>query len=44
MNSGVLLLRHADINLDLRGRIQLLTQSLDGDLPVLFGLSLGVRF
>ncbi|MCP4038973.1 MAG: hypothetical protein GY733_18690 [bacterium] len=44
VNSGVLLLRHADINLDLRGRIQLLTQSLDGDLPVLFGLSLGVRF
>lgn len=43
-NSGLLLLRHSDINLDLRARIQFLTESLRGDLPVLFGLSIGVRF
>ncbi len=44
INSGVELLRHADISLDLRARLQMLTQEIDGDLPVLFGLSLGLRF
>ncbi len=44
LQSGVLLLRHADINLDLRGRILMLTEELDGDLPVLFTLGIGLRF
>lgn len=44
LNSGILLLRHSDVNLDLRARVQMLTEDLEGDLPVLFGLSLGVRF
>lgn len=44
VTTGVELLRHADISMDLRGRLQMLTQAIDGDLPVLFGLSLGVRF
>lgn len=43
-NTGILLLRHADINLDLRSRIVMLSESLQGDLPVLFGISLGVLF
>ncbi|MFT5441185.1 MAG: hypothetical protein ACI8W3_000225 [Myxococcota bacterium] len=43
-NTGILLLRHADINLDLRSRIVILTEPLQGDLPVLFGVSLGILF
>ena len=43
-NTGVLLLRHSDINLDLRVRLVMLTESLEGTLPVLLGVSLGLRF
>jgi hypothetical protein len=44
-NTGILLLRHSDINLDLRARIVLLTESpKNRSLPVLMGVGLGLRF
>ncbi len=43
-NTGVLLLRHSDVNLDLRLRLAILTETLQGRLPVLLGVSLGVQF
>lgn len=39
------MLRHSDINLDLRARLVLLTESTrDKGLPVLIGIGLGLRF
>lgn len=44
-NTGILMLRHSDINLDLRARLVMLTESTRGKrLPVLFGIGLGLRF
>lgn len=43
-NTGILFLRHSDINLDVRARVVMYTESVDGSLPVLLGVGLGIRF
>jgi len=41
---GAILFRHADVNLDLRLRTMVLTDKLNGSVPVLGGLLVGIRF
>ncbi len=43
-STGVLLLRHSDINLDLRFRLLVIADQMNGAVPVLGGITLGVRF
>lgn len=43
-NTGILMLRHSDINLDLKLRVVSLVERLQGELPVLLGLGIGLRF
>ena len=43
-DTGILLLRHSDINVDLRFRITALTEKLNGTVPVSGALTVGLRW
>lgn len=44
LNTGILLLRHADVNFEIRARVQSLTRKVNDSVPLLGGISLGIRF
>lgn len=43
-NTGIVLLRHADINVDIRTRVMVVANKFNGDVPVIGSLLVGLRF
>lgn len=44
IDTGVVFFRHADVNLDVRARLNFMPYTLNGSFPLLGGLVLGIRF